>query len=811
MVTTIRNSNNSANTFLPFSVFNTQSILDVFVLQNILTLEDTEKLKRSLKTNREIEEFLLRNRLVSRDTINKAYSILFKLPFIGLSNVEIPDSAMLIITKQLAKKYRIIPFGFKENVLRLALARPADLLTGYPSGLEKIFKLKGIEVELFITGESDFREAILQYSKKDNKLLMKHGVLPVINLKNYNIAEKYLKKIPKDYIEKYRLVVFNQNSSGDFMIACEQPDSTVTKKVLDYLEKYNNITLEAYATSKDDINFVLKEYEGKNKATEREKEKEIEIKQETKFSEKKKIEQSESKPSGFKIADFLQQLRPAEQKEDITVDYISNAIDHDVKSEEYNINLEKKNINNEEDVKGKPKEEIVISDIVDSKDGDLSSDILEEKDEGVTEIKDEFKEIKDLSQLLNKDIKTAKDLEEIIKEAYIPKIVAAVLSFALNRKVSDVHIEPQKKSLRVRFRIDGVLTDIARLPLKLHPPMTSRIKILSGLKIDEMRIPQDGRFEVMLLNKQIDVRVSSLPTVHGEKLVLRILDKDQKILSLEDLGMQGTAFDKTIEAISNPWGVILVTGPTGSGKSTTLNAILSRLNQPGVNIITLEDPVEYETPGINQCQVKPDIGFSFASGLRSVLRQDPNVIMVGEIRDAETAAMVVHSALTGHLVLSTLHTNDTSGTLPRLINMEIEPFLITSSINLVVAQRLVRLICPKCKEEMKLPAQVMEEIKKELDGIEDEADRKRIPQELKFFYGRGCSECTQGYKGRLGLFEVMTITKEIEELALDRRAANEIKTEAIKGGMLTMKQDGILKALAGLTTVDEVFRSTIDK
>ncbi len=417
----------------------------------------------------------------------------------------------------------------------------------------------------------------------------------------------------------------------------------------------------------------------------------------------------------------------------------------------------------------------------------------------------------DIGGLLDKDIFSEGDLAEIVGQGYIPKIVAGIINFALNRKASDIHIEPQSKMLRIRCRIDGVLIDIAKTQLSLHPPIISRIKILSKLKIDETRIPQDGRFGVVFKDKEVDVRVSCLPTVHGEKVVLRILDKSQKILSLEDLGMVGSGFDKTIEAIKKPWGIVLVTGPTGSGKSTTLNAVLSRLNQPGINIVTLEDPVEYESPGINQCQVKPDIGFTFAAGLRSVLRQDPNIIMVGEIRDAETASMTTHAALTGHLVLSTLHTNDTAGSLPRLINMGVEPFLITSAVDLVIAQRLVRVICPKCKEKIKLPPKLVEEIKRELDMIPQNnlSDRARIPREMRFFYGRGCSECTSGFKGRMGIFEVMRMTPKIEDLAVSRRPSNEIFSASKEDGMITLKQDGILKALAGTTTVDEILQATM--
>lgn len=417
-----------------------------------------------------------------------------------------------------------------------------------------------------------------------------------------------------------------------------------------------------------------------------------------------------------------------------------------------------------------------------------------------------------LGSLIQDDITDTKVLDGIVKEGYVPKIVAGIVNFALNKGVSDVHIEPQSKTLRVRCRIDGVLVDIVKISLNMHPPIISRVKILAKLKIDETRIPQDGRFEVAFKNREVDVRVSSLPTVHGEKVVLRILDKSQKVLSLEDLGMQGSAIDKTMASIIKPWGLILSTGPTGSGKSTTLNAIINRLNLPGKNIVTLEDPVEYETPGVNQCQVKPDIGFTFASGLRSVLRQDPNIIMVGEVRDAETAGMATHAALTGHLVLTTLHTNDTAGALPRLINMGVEPFLITSAVDLIIAQRLIRLICSKCKEEVKVPPKLMEQIKAELDKISPDnvKDRALIPKELKFYYGRGCPECSQGFKGRIGLFEVMSMNPTIEDLAIGRRSANEIRDAVLKQGMITMKQDGIIKALQGLTTIDEVYQATME-
>jgi len=403
-------------------------------------------------------------------------------------------------------------------------------------------------------------------------------------------------------------------------------------------------------------------------------------------------------------------------------------------------------------------------------------------------------------------------LAEATADGSVPKAVAAIINFALVKKASDIHAEPTPKYLRVRCRIDGILEDIVNLPISMHPPFISRVKILSKLKIDESRVPQDGRFDIRFKDREVDVRVSTLPTVHGEKLVMRVLDKSQGILSLEDLGMQGGAFDAAARAMSKPYGIILSTGPTGSGKSTTLYAILNRISKPGVNIVTLEDPVEYEIPGISQCQIKPEIGFTFATGLRSILRQDPNILMVGEIRDAETAGMATHAALTGHLVLSTLHTNDTAGALPRLINMGVEPFLITSSINLVIAQRLVRRICPKCREEMKAPTKLIDQLKAELAQISsaNTKDRPRIPAEPKLYFGKGCSECSQGFRGRIGIFEVMEITPKIEDLAVTKRPANEIREVALSEGMITMRQDGIIKAFSGLTTIDEVFQAVIN-
>ncbi len=402
--------------------------------------------------------------------------------------------------------------------------------------------------------------------------------------------------------------------------------------------------------------------------------------------------------------------------------------------------------------------------------------------------------------------------EKIIEEAPISKIVDVVLRHAIEGRASDIHIEPSEEDLRVRYRIDGVLHSSLILPKTVHSAIISRIKILSNLKIDEQRLPQDGRFHINLEGKPIDFRVSTFPTVIGEKVVLRILDKSTGAPTLDDLGIMGHQLEIVKDAIKKPHGMFLMTGPTGSGKSTSLYSILSMLNKPGVNIVTLEDPVEYFMDGVNQAQIRPEIGLTFASGLRSILRQDPNIIMVGEIRDKETSELAVNSALTGHLVFSTLHTNSAVGAIPRLIDMGIEPFLLTASLNLLAAQRLVRKICEKCKIEKKPDASIKETIVKELTGVSESETKDYNLKDPTLYVGRGCPVCDNtGFKGRVGIYEMLLITKGIQELITNHTPANKIQEYAIaKEGMLLMRQDGMIKALKGITTVEEVVRVTKD-
>lgn len=392
-------------------------------------------------------------------------------------------------------------------------------------------------------------------------------------------------------------------------------------------------------------------------------------------------------------------------------------------------------------------------------------------------------------------------LGEIIREAPIAKIVSTVLEFAVKGRASDIHIEPEEEKTRIRYRIDGIMHEKLVLPKKVHEGLISRIKILSGMKIDEKRLPQDGRFSFKANGQEVDLRVSCLPTVHGEKIVMRLLKKGGGVISLPELGLTGRALKNLQDAVLRPHGIIIVCGPTGSGKTTTLYSALSRINTPKVNIITLEDPVEYEILGVNQVQVNPAAGLTFASGLRSFVRQDPDIIMVGEIRDKETNALAVQAALTGHLVFSTLHTNDAAGAIPRLIDLGAEPFLLASSMTCVIAQRVVRRICQDCKEEYPAPAEVVADLKKILGNLYKHGDKPKLSR------GKKCPKCNNtGYLGRIGIFEVMPVSEKVGRLTMERASASNIEKQAIEEGMITMKQDGYLKVLEGITTMEEVLR-----
>jgi type IV pilus assembly protein PilB len=412
----------------------------------------------------------------------------------------------------------------------------------------------------------------------------------------------------------------------------------------------------------------------------------------------------------------------------------------------------------------------------------------------------------------NEDVEVLDDNEEIdlstlsrmSEEAPVVRLVNVLLVDALRRGASDIHVEPYEKELRIRFRIDGVLYDVMHPPLKLRDALISRVKIMSKLDISEKRLPQDGRIKIKVKvdsrSRELDFRVSTLPTLFGEKVVLRLLDKQNLMLEMTKLGFESESLTKFKRNISKPYGMVLVTGPTGSGKTNTLYSALQSLNTIQTNIMTAEDPVEFNLPGINQVQMKEQIGLNFAAALRSFLRQDPNIVLVGEIRDFETAEIAIKAALTGHLVLSTLHTNDAPSTISRLMNMGIEPFLVATSVNLIQAQRLIRRICKDCKQEHQTPFEALVEV----GFAGDEA------KTIKTYKGKGCTTCNNtGYKGRIGLYEVMEITDEIRELILIGASSLELRKKAVDDGMITLRESGLYKIRAGVTTPEEVVRETV--
>ncbi len=390
------------------------------------------------------------------------------------------------------------------------------------------------------------------------------------------------------------------------------------------------------------------------------------------------------------------------------------------------------------------------------------------------------------------------------EDAPVVRLVNVLLVDSLRRGASDIHVEPYEKDFRIRFRIDGILYDVMHPPMKIRDPLISRLKIMSKLDISEKRLPQDGRIKIKVKidnrSRELDFRVSTLPTLFGEKVVLRLLDKEKLMLDMTKLGFEVESLEKFQRAISNPYGMVLVTGPTGSGKTNTLYSALQSLNTPETNIMTAEDPVEFDLEGINQVQMKEQIGLNFAAALRSFLRQDPNIVLVGEIRDFETAEIAIKAALTGHLVLSTLHTNDAPSTISRLVNMGIEPFLVATSVNIIQAQRLIRRICQNCKEEVHMPSEGLVEIGFKPEEVGD----------VRLYKGRGCQACNNtGYKGRVGLYEVMEITDELRELIIIGASAMELRRKAIELGMITLRESGLCKIRDGITTIEEVVKETV--
>ena len=408
-----------------------------------------------------------------------------------------------------------------------------------------------------------------------------------------------------------------------------------------------------------------------------------------------------------------------------------------------------------------------------------------------------FRDIDDMQRedVAEEDLEIA-DLQKMAREALVIKLVNLILHQAIQERASDIHIEPQERDLRVRYRVDGVLHDASSPPRHLHPAVISRIKIMADMDIAERRLPQDGRVRIRLGDRMIDLRVSSIPTLHGESVVIRLLDRSAGLMKLTDLGMRQDTYEQFQELISHPYGIILATGPTGSGKSTTLHAGLHEVYSAEKKVITIEDPVEYELAGANQINVRPEIGLTFASGLRHIVRQDPDIIMVGEIRDRETADIAIHAALTGHLVFSTVHTNDAAGAVTRLLDMGIEPYLVASSLIGVVAQRLLRTLCPRCK----IPFQPTPEQAREIGLTAEQAAG------VTLYHQGDCDFCLRGYHGRTGVFELLPVDEEVGDQVLGKASSNEIKQRAVQKGMRTLLAHGRLKAAEGTTTIEELVR-----
>ncbi len=418
--------------------------------------------------------------------------------------------------------------------------------------------------------------------------------------------------------------------------------------------------------------------------------------------------------------------------------------------------------------------------------------------DSMTRVMESLEDMDDLEVLEESDEQL--DISELgDASAPVVKIVNSLLADAVKKGASDIHIEAYERAMRVRFRIDGVLYPVMNPPTRMKLALISRIKIMADLDIAERRVPQDGRIKIKIAGKMVDLRVSTLPTIFGEKVVLRILDKSNLRIDLAEFGMEESSYKSLVKAIENPYGMVLVTGPTGSGKTTTLYSALSRVNTPEVNIMTAEDPVEYNLEGINQVQINEAVGLTFAGALRAFLRQDPNIVLVGEIRDIETGSIAVKAALTGHLVLSTLHTNDAPATIGRMVDMGIEPFLVASSVNLIVAQRLVRRLCSTCKAGQPMDDKLAQQL-----GVPEHAGET-------VYTPKGCDDCADtGFKGRQGLYEVMTVTPTLRRLILERRSNAEVKKQALDEGMMTLRMDGISKLLKGVTSVDEVLKETAD-
>ncbi|MFA6423165.1 MAG: ATPase, T2SS/T4P/T4SS family [Patescibacteria group bacterium] len=848
-----------------------RTILDVMLEWKVVDQKKVE-LMSNLTNNLDIENFLLGHKLTDRVVINRAYAHLFNLQYINLQDQTVDLKVVKLIKEEFCRKYFLLPYSYyvnsvtKRKVIRIALGMPGMLRGGNgqnsPGVISNLKKSQNADIEMVIASPDEIISILNDVYQKNNFVVEKK-----VDLKKVTVPVNILSRFPEEVARKYRMVVFENSNPLKINVAAENPKDKKVIDILNFIKKRSKFDIDLFRTDRDSIDHVLMQYnpqvKGDLNLIKEDTLKNINSvapgKAEELFSSFGSIGQPNSqvifpkpqvdniplKPNAnqdidskknIKTNDFWSDDKPESAQKNQTktsrdllsvdphlIEIDKNAskktVDETETSEEEKRQKELDRFNSlgGQLVKSNQaaQKNIVKPEMAAAPTQDMQNDELVVKDEHemqVAEMKSLEKELtlrseSDLSSVLKEEVSSEDQLKKIIDSATIPVIVAAMINFALHKRASDIHIEPTEKEVRLRFRIDGILYDIMSMPRYFRSALISRVKIMSKLKIDEQRVPQDGRFDVVFSKQKIDVRVSTLPTIFGEKVAMRLLDKSAGLYTLEELGLSGSNLKRLEENILKPYGIILATGPTGSGKSTTLYAILKRISNPSVNIITLEDPVEYEIPGVNQCLVKPKIGFSFAEGLRSVLRQDPNIIMVGEIRDSETANLGVQAAMTGHLVLSSLHTNNASGAIPRLVNMKVEPFLITSTVSAIIAQRLVRRICQHCKQEVKLHQEVEMKVRSALENLQG-TDSLPANLEYKFYQGKGCSECHLGYAGRIGLYEIMVMSDELEKLTVQNRPTSEIEAQAVKEGMITMFQDGLIKAMKGITTIDEVFRET---
>lgn len=741
-------------------------VLDILFAEGAIGQAGISRINQRAKESSEtVLKILLEEGKIDEQVVAEAMAKALNIPYLDLTQEKISSETIKYLNKDEAEKNLAIPFYSDDKKLKIAIADLETINRNDPNLWSRLRQSSGKQIDLYLAKPSDIRFALRHYEKKEDTKMIR-----AVAEKNQSLAKK-----KQDILD---ILVTQDLINPQDAIKLREESARKKMRIEDLLAEKKTVSEEELAKAYSSLyHYPYVRLAGLK----------IPLEIIAKFPEEisRKYRLIAFEMIGERIVKVAM-AKPYDSQVDELLNFVAEKNDLEID----------RFVTAESDIEETLK--------IYEQEADSSKQEAGSREQGAELPVAEA----DIGRLLKNDIKSLTELEEIIKQGSVPKIVAALINFALLKRASDIHLQPTEDNLRVRYRIDGVLNDILNIPIAMHPAIISRIKILSKLRIDEKRIPQDGRFEVVFGQKSVDIRVSTLPTTHGEKIVLRLLDTSSGTFSLDDLGLRGKSFKAFVKAITKPYGMIIACGPTGSGKTTTLYAALNYINKPGVNIVTLEDPVEYEIPGLAQSQAKPEIGYDFADGLRSVLRQDPDIIMVGEIRDKDTAGMAVQSSLTGHLVFSSMHTTDASGGIPRLINMGIEPFLIISSVNVFIAQRLVRKICPNCKEKAKLPPTLTEKLEGEIERLPKETLSK-FKKPHQFYQGRGCRSCSEGYFGRIGIFEVLPMAEKVQKMTMASPTAVTIRETAVSEGMLTMKQDGLIKALEGITTVEEVLRVTI--